>query len=125
YDRTPLHSRVEEIDSTATDWIRERISFDAAYNGERVTAYLFVPKLARPPYQTVVYFPGSEAIDQRSSRALQVGLINFIVKSGRAVIYPVYKSTYERGDNLHSDLGDESNFYKEHVIMWAKDLRRS
>ena len=40
-------------------------------------------------------------------------------------MYPVYKSTYERGDSLHSELPDESNFYKEHVIMWAKDLRRS
>jgi len=126
YDRTPLHPRIEEIDSTAADWVRERISFDAAYGGERVTAYLLLPRHARPPYQTVVYFPGSNAIHDRSSRtSLQVGLFNFILKSGRAVMYPVYKSTYERGDSLHSDYANESNFYKEHVIMWAKDLRRS
>jgi len=25
--------------------------------------------------------------------------ISFVVKSGRAVLYPVYKSTYERGDD--------------------------
>jgi serine/threonine protein kinase/formylglycine-generating enzyme required for sulfatase activity/dienelactone hydrolase len=126
YDRTPLHARVEAIDSTAADWVRERISFNAAYGGERVTAYLLVPKHGRPPYQTIVYFPGSNAIHDRSSAtSLQVGSFNFIVKSGRAVMYPVYKSTYERGDSLHSDYGDESNFYKEHVIMWAKDLRRS
>jgi len=126
YDRTPLHARVEEIDSTAADWVRERVSFEAAYGGERVTAYLFVPRSARPPYQTVVFFPGSNAIHERVSRRLSpIGTFNFILKSGRAVMYPIYKSTYERGDNLHSDYGDESNFYKEHVIMWAKDLRRS
>ena len=48
-----------------------------------------------------------------------------MVKSGRAVIYPIYKSTYERGDELQSDIPSESNAYKEHVIMWAKDLRRA
>ena len=126
YDRTPLHARVEEIDSTAADWVRQRVTFDAAYGGERVTAYLFLPKHGGGPYQTVVYFPGSNAIHDRSSAtSLQVGLFNFILKSGRAVMYPIYKSTYERGDGLHSDYGDESNFYREHVIMWAKDLRRS
>ncbi len=38
---------------------------------------------------------------------------------------PIYKGTYERGDDLDSDYADETNFYKEHVIMWSKDLSRS
>jgi formylglycine-generating enzyme required for sulfatase activity/tRNA A-37 threonylcarbamoyl transferase component Bud32/dienelactone hydrolase len=126
YDRTPLHAVVEASDSSAEDWIRQRVTFDAAYGNERVTAYLFLPKHGRPPYQTIVYFPGSNAIHDRSSNtSLQVGLLDFIVKSGRAVMYPIYKGTYERGDGLHTDYPDESNFYKDHVIMWAKDLRRS
>ena len=41
------------------------------------------------------------------------------------MIFPIYKSTYERGDDLISDYADETNFWKEHVIMWAKDLSRS
>ncbi len=44
-------------------------SYNAAYGGERVIAYLFLPKNARPPYQTVVYFrtPG-DSLWTRSSR---------------------------------------------------------
>ena len=38
---------------------------------------------------------------------------------------PIYKGTYERGDDLETFVPDETNFYKEHVIMWAKDLNRS
>jgi dienelactone hydrolase len=38
---------------------------------------------------------------------------------------PIYKGTYERGDELDSDYPNETNFYKEHVLMWAKDLGRS
>jgi dienelactone hydrolase len=50
---------------------------------------------------------------------------DFIMKSGRAFLFPVYKSTYERGDGLGSSVPDETNSYREHVIQWAKDLRRS
>ena len=126
YDRTPLHAVVEASDSSAEDWIRQRVHFDAAYGDERVTAYLFIPKRGRPPYQTVVYFPGSNAIHDRSfTTSPQTAVYDFIVRSGRAVMFPIYKSTFERGDGLHSDYPDESNFYRDHVIMWAKDLRRS
>jgi dienelactone hydrolase len=126
YDRTPLNARVEETDSSADDWIRQRITFDAAYGSERVTAYLFLPRGGRPPYQTVVYFPGSNAIHDRSFRtANQSRIFDFIIKSGRAVMYPVYKGTYERGDSLDTDYPDLSTFYRDHVVMWAKDMRRS
>ncbi len=125
YDRTPLNAVVEEVDSSAADWVRERIAFDAAY-GERMFGYLFTPKHGRPPYQTIVYYPGSNAIFARSSQFLRPSpASDFIVKSGRALFHPIYKSTYERGDSLRSDYANESAFYKEHVIAWVKDFRRS
>ncbi len=126
YDRTPLRAVIEQSDSSADDWVLQRITFDAAYGNERVTAYLFLPKRGRPPFQTIVYFPGSNAIHDRTFRtAMQTSYLDFLLKSGRAVMYPVYKGTYERGDGLNSDYANPSNFYKDHVIMWAKDLRRS
>lgn len=126
YDDTPLNAEVVEIDDSNENWIKEKITFDAAYGDERVMAYLFLPKRGTPPYQTVVYFPGSNAIHSRSSETdLELDRLTFLMQDGRAVIYPIYKSTYERGDDLNSDYQDESVFYKEHVIMWAKDLSRS
>ena len=124
YDKAPLNVTVESA-TDEPDWIKEKISFNAAYGGERMTAFLFLPKSSKPPYQTVVYFPGSGAIHTRSSDKLEIPRLDFLLKSGRAVIYPIYKSTYERGDALHSDYPDETNFWKEHVIMWAKDAMRS
>ena len=61
YDKGDLDARVEET-VTTEDGTRERVSFNAAYGGERVMAHLFLPKNAVPPYQTVVYFPGAAAI---------------------------------------------------------------
>ncbi len=128
YDKTELNSTIESVDEHAEDFIKEKISFDAAYGGERVIAYLFLPKIGNPPYQAIAYFPGSDAINRRSSEtneSLEFRNYDFIIKSGRAVIYPIYKGTYERGDDLNSSMPDETNFYKEHVIQWAKDLGRS
>lgn len=128
YDQTPLRAVVEERDTTPGDWVRERITFDAAYGNERVIAYLFLPKRGHPPYQTVVFFPHSGAAHYRSYRDMEVfdtWLFDFILKSGRAFLYPVYKSTFERGDDYHGEDQSETNFYKDHVVMWGKDLRRS
>lgn len=122
YDKTELNAVVEFV-KDEEDYIREKITFDAAYGNEQMMAYLFLPKHGTPPYQTVIYFPGSNAIHARSSESL--GAWAFLMKSGRAFIYPIYKSTFERGDDLNSDYPTETIFWKEHVIMWAKDLSRS
>jgi cephalosporin-C deacetylase-like acetyl esterase/predicted Ser/Thr protein kinase len=128
YDKKDLHSRTESVDGSEKDWIKEKISFDAAYGGERVAAYLFLPRSGKPPYQTVVYFPGSSAINRPSSEKSEffgIGNFDFIMKSGRALLFPIYKSTYERADGLVSSVPDESNSYRDHVILWGKDLSRS
>ena len=122
YDKTGLNAVIESS-KEEEEWIREKVTFDAAYGNERMMAYLFLPKKGNPPYQTVIYFPGSNAIHNRSSESLRPS--SFLLKSGRAFIYPIYKSTYEREDDLKSDYANETNFWKEHVIMWAKDLSRS
>jgi dienelactone hydrolase len=124
YDPTPLEAAVEVVDTT-DDFIRERIAYNTAY-GERMLGYLVRPRHGTPPFQTVIYFPGSGSIFRRNSEGMFPNArTDFIVKSGRAVMHPVYKSTYERGDSLRSDYADESAFYKEHVIAWVKDYRRS
>ncbi len=125
YDKTPLNPEIESVDDSSEYWRKEKVSFDAAYGNERMIAYVFLPKKATPPYQTVVYFPGSGAIQMRSSRELQLGRLGLVIKSGRALIYPIYKSTYERGDDINSDYQNRTTFYRDHVIMWSKDLART
>ena len=124
YDRTALNAAIEAEDKRE-EWVRQKITFSAAYGKERMIAYLFLPRNARPPFETVIYFPGSGAIHTRAVDSLLLGSRDFLVKSGRAVVIPIYKSTYERGDDLTSDYPDETNFWKDHVIMWTKDLSRT
>jgi dienelactone hydrolase len=131
YDRKELKPVVEERDASSKDWIREKVTFDAAYDGERVIAYLYLPRKTGGPYQSVIYFPGSGAVGGKPSGQ---GLpefdfcLDFFVKNGRAVVYPIYKGTYERtGDMTHAKHWPDEEYrhaYTEYLTKWVKDLRR-
>jgi formylglycine-generating enzyme required for sulfatase activity len=97
YDRTPLDPRIEHTEASE-HWRRERVSFAAAYGGERVLANILLPRNATPPYQTVIWFPGRYALELKSSdRDLVFSYyFDFLPRSGRALVYPVYKGTCER-----------------------------
>ncbi len=132
YDPTPLNARVEYRRESPGGWIQEKISFDAAYGGERVPAYLFLPGNASPPYQTVIYFPGGASTWMSSSQDLEgyyefSMFLAYLVRSGRAVLYPVYKGTFERGSPALAALaeGAETHAYSEYVVELVKDFRRS
>ncbi len=125
YDPAPLDSVLDPVEENNEYWKKQKVTFNAAYGSERMSAFLFLPKNATPPYQTAVYFPGSYVIYQRSSRDLDLFGWDFIVKSGRALVFPIYKSTFERGDGLKSNSPDATAFYRDHVIDWSKDLGRT
>lgn len=124
YDKTPISATIEEEVPTPFG-TRQMISFPAAYGGERMIIYLYLPPNPKPPLQTVIIFPGSLAIHHRTIGAGETRRSDFILKSGRAVVLPVYKGTYQRGGELKSDYPEETTFYKDHVIMWYKDLART
>ena len=62
YDRTPFDVRVESTDDASPLWRHEVVSMAAVYGGERMPVHLYLPKNVKPPYQAVLFFPGSIAI---------------------------------------------------------------
>ncbi len=120
YDRAPLNAVVEATEETEI-WRKDTVVIDAAYGGERMRAYLFLPKNGSPPYQTVAFFPGGDAFRLRSSRELSLRFLDFIIRSGRAILYPVYKGTYERA--TFEQMGPLAE--RELPIAWSRDLGRA
>jgi len=132
YDRSDLNARIDSRDDSAPGWVHETISYDAAYGGERIIAHLFLPRNVTPPFQTVVYFPGSGSLFHDSSTDIEEYFefpvfLSFIVQNGRAVLYPVYKGTFERMDlslaQIHT--GDGTHRYTEYLEQLVKDFSRS
>lgn len=132
YDKSDLKARVESR-REGPDWIHEQVSFEAAYGGERVLAHLFLPKNSKPPFQTVLYFPGAASQWLRSSQDMEnyyefTVFLSFLVKSGRAVIYPIYKGTFERiteSTVAACSADPDSHQLAEINIQWVKDVKRS
>jgi formylglycine-generating enzyme required for sulfatase activity/dienelactone hydrolase/tRNA A-37 threonylcarbamoyl transferase component Bud32 len=124
YDPRPLDARVDAVD-TSEDWVRQRVSFAAAVGDERVSAYLYLPRIGTPPFQTVVYFPGSGALFQRSFAGVPTASFDYIIRSGRAFLFPIYWGTYERDRQVTTDQPDTSAAYRDRVMMWARDFRRA
>jgi dienelactone hydrolase len=101
YGDIPLEDTIELIDDSSPYWRMEKASFAAAYDGERMAAYVFLPRNVKPPFQTVLYLPGAGAT-YRSSSGNGRNLTDrdkweFFVRGGRAVIHPILKWDYERG----------------------------
>ena len=88
---------------TVEDAVRfERVTFEAGYGGERMVAYLALPGGGEfsPPYQTVVVFPGSGLIHLRNPDGEPPrGLPDFLPRSGRAVVLPVFKASLAGHDS--------------------------
>ena len=126
FDRGNLAATVTAVDDSPAGWRIEQVSYAAAYGDERIPAYLFLPKHAKAPYQTIVYFPGSNVISQRSApNDTDLDMVNFVMRSGRALLYPIYKSTHQRGDVITSDYPNRTAVWRDHMVMWSKDLGRS
>lgn len=124
YDNTPLNEEVQQMADTGM-WKVERVTMDAGYEGDKLVTYLFLPRNAKPPYQPIIFFPGSNVIYLDELTSYNIRSLDFLIKSGRAIVLPIFKGTFERRDKLNSDLANESVFYKEHVIMWRRDIGRS
>ena len=113
---------MEATDDTNPLWTKEKISFDAAYPGERITAFLFVPRGASPPFQTVVYFASGIAFNEKSSERLEMWFPDPLIRSGRAVLYPVLWGMYERKAKLKVSRDERLSLRAKRDVL---DLRRS
>jgi dipeptidyl aminopeptidase/acylaminoacyl peptidase len=127
YERKPLHARLEQVNQGAY-WKHEVVSVDAGYGGETMRIHLFLPTNASAnlPLQPVIFYPGSgallaESVDEDS----EMRFAGFLVKSGRVLVLPVYKSTFERRDEVKSPWPGEAVQYRDHLVMWVKDVRRA
>jgi tRNA A-37 threonylcarbamoyl transferase component Bud32/pimeloyl-ACP methyl ester carboxylesterase len=122
YDKTPLDAKTERVDESNEYFRKEKVSYRAAYGDERIPAFLYLPRNARPPYQAVLWAPGGYATLLRSSETgWPTEYFKFLLRTGRAVLYPVYKGTFER--RIEAASGPSAS--RDATIQYVKDAFRS
>jgi len=125
YDRTDLAASVDPAVESLPYWRREKISYTAPYGNGRISALLFLPINAKTPYQTVVYYPGAGAMNSLSSETTQLlegwARLEYLLRAGRAVMYPIYQGTYER--RLQDAPAPLRR--REIIVQQVQDMRRA
>jgi formylglycine-generating enzyme required for sulfatase activity len=126
--RAPLDLRAEPGDSPASPyWTRTQVSYFAGHGNERMNAFLYLPKNAKPPHQTVVFMHGSNILDinkpYEKVGETSTGWVfpEMIVRGGRALLVPIWKGTYER----HAPIEADRDFARERVRQWVAEMQRS
>ncbi len=131
YDPRPLDAKIESRDDSAAQWVVEKVSFRAAYGDERVLAYVFLPKHVPPPYQAVLFAPGAAAVTKADSAQLMMSprsdfrAGDYLVQSGRALIFPIYSGTYERNTGQTTVWPSRTRAYQDWIIRVVNDGRRA
>jgi formylglycine-generating enzyme required for sulfatase activity/predicted esterase len=122
YDPAPLNPETKLEPQSRSDWRLEVVTIDTAY-GERMDVQLYLPNDSRPPYQTVLFFPGGGAyMKTEVGSAGESSWLYFIPRSGRALVVPIYAGMYGR----RAPYPDYRSRAKvQLVIRWAQDLMRT
>ena len=94
YDSEPLNAVIEEV-TEFRHWTRQRITLDSPVDEARMTVYLYLPEREASRHQAVLYWPGASTqyIDSIEQTRTQ---LDFVLRTGRAVAYPIMKGMFER-----------------------------
>ena len=128
YDRTPVKAAVTSTYDANPDWRVESVSFPAGYGGESIPARLYLPRNAKPPYQTVLFQAGAGQWNLRASPPVAASppIFPSVIRSGRAVVYPMVKGTFERGsDQFSSTTPKDGTLWRDYTVAFYKDLART
>ena len=127
FDHGDLNAKVESVDDSSPEWRLEKVSYAAAYGGERIPAYLFLPKNAKPPYQVVVVFPGANACTNAPAPMIGDRRHRVQLHHAQRPRVPLSRSTRARSSAATPSrpLSEHERAYRDHMIMWAKDVGRS
>ena len=129
YDNIELHDTIISRSENEKGWIFEKVVFDAAYDNERMIAYLFLPTNTEPPYQSVIYGPGSNVLHVDKSDDLEnffefSAFCEFLVRNGRAVVFPIFKGSFERREETPFWANPGTHQYTTNLSRIIKDYRR-
>jgi hypothetical protein len=120
--------QARKVNIHRSDGLRhETLRFPNGRGKDQLIAYLFLPLARRPPYQCVIFVPSADAFQAKSDADIRRA--EYVLHSGRAMLYRIFWRTYDRFLGVPSDPENSGYpspmFIREGLIGWKKDLGRS
>jgi len=111
-----------------TWWREDRIHIRSPYSEKGMDLLLMLPNDGRPPLHAMILMAGSDTFRNGSSlegydwNAYEPSIAT-VLRSGRAVVLPVWEGTFGRG--LRRPGGDDEawrEWYRTRILRWRQDL---
>jgi DNA-binding winged helix-turn-helix (wHTH) protein/formylglycine-generating enzyme required for sulfatase activity len=104
-------SKVVLVGETAFEnWTRREILIPTGRQDDPLPVFLFIPRHFEAPYQSAIFLPPADSWSpgfRSDSILIENYQIDFVPRSGRVLIWPVYSGSHERYDDYHADAGPE------------------
>ncbi|MGH7521077.1 MAG: protein kinase domain-containing protein [Gemmatimonadales bacterium] len=125
YDPRPLEPQVLQTVETA-DWTRLKISY-VALDNDTAFGYLYLPKQATPPYQTMVYLSSTAAfIGLRTVPEEVEWAIGPNIRAGRAAFALVFRGSAERAFEPGWEPPAPSSVrFRDLMVLHGTEMRRA
>lgn len=129
YKSKPLNATTMNSGISAGSYTADRFEISSPYEENAVLpGYVFYDSTWTDTLKPIIFFPGSGAIHLTNTELMirnNLEFFAYLMNEGYAIFLPIYLGTYEREDDLKSDYPNDSEFYKDHVISWGKDYKRT
>lgn len=104
-----------------------RVEVKSSVSGPPLPLFVLAPENAKPPYRTIVWFGGINALVNRDNQTLYDADMSFakpLLQSGSMVVMPLWTGTFERNDGTTFGrfMGDPAD-QQELMRAWIRDLR--
>ena len=107
-------------------FLHKIVRINAAYANERFAIHFFLPRGQRDSDETIVWVGGfGDWLATRFGDAdeIELDVISRLVQTGRIVVYPICKGTFERGNGTFPR--EDAYLLRDCLVAAAKDVART
>lgn len=129
YKRNELNVSIKIADDFKSGYTLETFNLDTTYDSkEKLFGYIIYSNSYKDRYSPVIVVPSAAGIVNKTVNELPDRLLSqfkYLIDEGYAIFHPIYFNTYSRERVINTWLPNESEEYKEMIVKWGQDYKRS
>ncbi len=129
YKKTELNVSTQIADDFQSGYTLETFNLNTTYDSkEKLFGYIIYSNNYKDRYSPVIVVPSARAILNKTVDELPENILSqfkYLIDEGYAIFHPIYFNTYSRERAINTWLPNESEEYKEMIVKWGQDYKRS